>query len=62
MHLLWPEQRIEEDFVKCFLKTGFDMLEHNKNNTRVQDCKQVIFDILQTCMAKYGSEIKYMQS
>lgn len=29
IHYLWPEQRIEEDFVKCFIKTGFDLLEHN---------------------------------
>ena len=29
IHLLWPEQKIDEGFVKCFLKTGFDLLEHN---------------------------------
>ena len=29
IQLLWPEQKIEENFVKCFIKTGFDLLEHN---------------------------------
>ena len=28
IHLLWPEQKIDEEFVKCLLKTGFDLLEH----------------------------------
>lgn len=27
IHLLWPDRKIDEDFVKCFLKTGFDMLQ-----------------------------------
>ena len=62
IHLLWPEQKIEEDFVKCFLRTGFDLLEHNQAHTKVADFKQVLFDMLQLCMEKYGSVIKYMQS
>lgn len=62
IHLLWPEQKIEEDFVKCFLKTGFDLLEHNQAHTKVADFKQVLFDVLQLCMEKYGGEIKFLQS
>ena len=26
VHLLWKEQKIDEQFVECFLKTGFDLL------------------------------------
>lgn len=39
INLLWAEQKIEEDFVKCFLKTGFDLLEHNQAYTKVLDFK-----------------------
>ena len=28
INVLWPDRKIDEDFVKCFLKTGFDMLQH----------------------------------
>lgn len=62
IHLLWPEQKIDEDFVKCFLKTGFDLLEHNQIMTKAPEFKQVLFDVLQTCMGKYGNQVKYMQS
>ena len=62
IHLLWPEQKIEEGFVKCFLKTGFDLLEHNQAHIKVADFKQVLFDVLQLCMEKYGGEIKFLQS
>lgn len=39
IHLLWPEQKIEEDFIKSFLKCGFDLLEHHGNTTKVVDFK-----------------------
>lgn len=58
---LWYDQKVEEDFVKVFVKTGFDMLE-NPNNTKVQEVKEKLFEILQIAMQKFGSEIKYMQS
>ena len=42
---LWYEQKVEEDFVKIFVKTGFDMLE-NPNNTKVQEVKDKLFKVL----------------
>lgn len=26
VHLLWPDRQVDEEFVKTYLKTGFDML------------------------------------
>jgi len=31
VHLLWADQQIDEDFAKCFMKTGFALLEHNNS-------------------------------
>lgn len=31
---LWFEQKVEEDFAKIFVNTGFIMLE-NQNNTKI---------------------------
>lgn len=42
---LWYEQKVDEDFVKIFVKTGFDMLE-NPNNTKVQEVKDKLFKVL----------------
>jgi hypothetical protein len=36
---------VEEDFIRVFVKTGFDMLE-NPNNTKVADVKEKLFAIL----------------
>jgi len=36
---------VEEDFIRVFVKTGFDMLE-NPNNTKVAEVKDLLFDIL----------------
>lgn len=58
---LWYEKKVEEDFVKAFVKSGFDMLE-NPNNTRVQEVKDKIFSILQLAMKNFGKDMKYMQS
>ena len=53
--------KVEEDFVKIFVKTGFDMLE-NPNNTKITEVKEKLFLMLQRCMERFGGEIKYMQS
>lgn len=58
---LWYEQKVEEDFVRVFVKTGFDMLE-NPNNTKVDETKSLLFEILTTTMERFGGEMKYMQS
>ena len=59
IHTFFPDHKIDEDFVNLFIKTGFDMLE-NPNNIKNQEIKQSLFDMMQMCMEKYGSEIKYM--
>ena len=61
VHLLWREQKMEEDFVKSLLKVGFDLLQHNQLN-KASEMKGVLFDLLQQTMERYGSEIKYMSS
>jgi CRISPR/Cas system-associated protein endoribonuclease Cas2 len=35
--LIWPGRKIEEDFVKSFLKTGFDMLQHSTTMIKLED-------------------------
>ena len=62
VHLLWPNRKIDEDFVKSFLKTGFDMLQHCSQNTRMETQKEHLFNMLQTCMGNFGGEIKYLMS
>jgi hypothetical protein len=52
---------VEEDFIRIFVKTGFDMLE-NPNNTKVADVKDKLFAILQRTMERFGGDVKYMQS
>jgi hypothetical protein len=52
---------VEEDFVKLFIRAGFDLLE-NQQNSKIQEIKERIFSILQRTMQKYGDQIKYMQS
>ena len=52
---------MEEDFIRIFVKTGFDMLE-NPNNTKVADVKDKLFAILQRTMERFGGDVKYMQS
>jgi hypothetical protein len=52
---------VEEDFVKLFIRAGFDLLE-NQQNSKIQEIKERIFSILQMTMQKYGDQIKYMQS
>ncbi len=56
---LWYEQKVEEDFIRIFVKTGFDMLE-NPNNTKVADVKDKLFAILQRTMERFGGDVKYM--
>lgn len=58
---LWYETKVEEDFIRVFVKTGFDMLE-NPNNTKVADVKDKLFAILQRTMERFGGDVKYMQS
>ncbi len=58
---LWYETKVEEDFIRVFVKTGFDMLE-NPNNTKVADVKEKLFAILQRTMERFGGDVKYMQS
>lgn len=36
LHYLWKEQKVEEDFVKSFVKMGFELLE-NPNNTKFSE-------------------------
>jgi hypothetical protein len=61
IQFLWSEQKVEEDFVKIFVKTGFDMLE-SQSNSKMQDVKEKLFSLMQKCMERFGPEIKYMQS
>ena len=58
---LWYEQKVEEDFVKIFVKTSFDMLE-NPNNIKNNEIKDELFKIMEKTMDRFGGEIKYMQS
>ena len=58
-HFFWPEHKIDEDFVNLFIRTGFDMLE-NPNNIKNTEIKGLLFDMMQGCMEKYGSQMKYM--
>ncbi len=58
---LWYETKVEEDFIRFFVKTGFDMLE-NPNNTKVADVKDKLFAIVQRTMERFGGDVKYMQS
>jgi hypothetical protein len=60
--LLWPGRKIEEDFVKSFLKTGFDLLQHSATMIKLEDQKTLIFEVLQTCMSTYGGEIQYLMT
>ena len=46
INLIWPERRIEEEFVRCFLKTGFDMLQHNQANAKTEELKKILFEML----------------
>ena len=46
IHLIWKEQKIEEDFVKSLLKVGFDLLQHNQLN-KASEMKGALFDLLQ---------------
>ena len=57
---LWYEQKVEEDFVKIFVKTSFDMLE-NPNNIKNNEIKDELFKIMEKTMDRFGGEIKYMQ-
>jgi non-SMC mitotic condensation complex subunit 1, N-term len=61
IQFLWYETKVEEDFIRVFVKTGFDMLE-NPNNTKVADVKDKLFAILQRTMERFGGDVKYMQS
>lgn len=45
IQFLWYEQKVEEEFVKVFVKTGFDMLE-NPNNTKIPEIKELLFTIM----------------
>ena len=38
------------------------MLKHNQSSTKVEDNKEVLFDMLQTCMSTFGGEIKNMMN
>lgn len=58
---LWKEQKVEEDFIKAYVKVAFDLLE-NPNNTKFQEVKENIFEILTLCMERFGQDLKYMQS
>jgi len=55
----WPEHKIDEDFVNLFIKAGFDTLE-NPNTIKNQELKNQLFDMMQKCMTKFGSQMKYM--
>lgn len=35
--LLWPDRKIEEEFIKSFLNTGFIMLQHNTTNVKSEE-------------------------
>ena len=61
LQMLWYEQKIEEDFVKVFVKTCFDMFE-NQHNTKSAEIKELLFQIMQITMERFGGQIKYMQS
>ena len=39
---LWYDQKVEEDFVRAFVKTGFDMLE-SPANSKVAEVKDKLF-------------------
>lgn len=59
VHFIWLNQKIDEEFVKSIIKCGFELLEHN---SKAVELKDVIFEVLQTCMSEYGDKIQYMQS
>lgn len=59
VNFFWPEHKIDENFINLFIKTGFDMLE-NPNNIKNQEIKNILFDMMQKCMQKFGGEMKYM--
>ena len=59
IHNFWQEQKIEDQFVNLFVKSGFDLLE-NLNSLKNTDLKHNIFEILQKCMESYGDQIRYM--
>jgi len=61
IQFLWKDQKVEEDMVKLLVQTGFDMLE-NPNNTKISDIRESLFAILQQCMERFGSDLKYMQT
>lgn len=51
IHLLWPNQKVEEEFVKRMLKCGFDFL---MVKTRDEDQKNKVFELLQLTIGTYG--------
>ena len=53
IHVLWKDQKIDEDFVKALIKTGFELLEHDQN--KKSELQPHLFDLLQRTMEKYGS-------
>lgn len=61
MQNFWPEHRVDEDFVNLFIKSGFEMLE-NPSVIKNNELKQTLFDLMQICLQKYGSQLKYMLS
>lgn len=56
---MWNEQRIEEEFVSAILNAGFVMLE-NPANTKINDIKNLLFELMTICIEKFGGEIKRM--
>lgn len=49
---LWYEQKVEEDFVRVIVQTGFDLLQSKKIN----DKKDVVFELISKCISKFGGE------
>ena len=60
IHVLWKDQKIDEDFVKALVNTGFELLEHDKSKN--SELKPELFNLLQQTMEKYGGEMSHMQS
>ena len=60
IHVLWKDQKIDENFVKALVNTGFELLEHDKSKN--SELKPELFNLLQQTMEKYGGGMSHMQS
>lgn len=56
IHLLWINQKIEEELVKRLLQCGFDQL---RLKTKDENYKEKVFELLSLTIGTYGSQFEF---